>query len=473
MDWRLFDGLIYQKYTQLGVDVFHAANYKSKFSQFLKHHPVVLSSTLSLPTSIPSDHLFDYVIIDEASQVDVITASVCFACAQNAVVVGDSMQLPHIVTQEEAQASAQLLAQYAVRSCYNYAKHSVLTSLKSLYGEKLPVVLLKEHYRCHPAIIAFCNKKYYNNELLVMTQGEGCPFKIIETVIGGGYDNRNQRQVDETKLFIDTHYSRQLKQVGVIAPYRNQIQLLQKQLPKDVESDTIHRFQGREKDYILFNTVQSQINSFMDNPNLVNVAVSRAVKAFHIVKPALMELPHGSHIGDLIRYMQFRSGDNELFVKGSVCSVFDILYKEFAPSFQDYMRENNLIVGSPAEVIIDRLLTNEIFSDPRFASVDSVREYRLRDLIAQADLLPEEQYAYIQRNARLDFLLYNKMDKRAILAIEVDGVSFHQNNVQQEKRDAMKDAILHQVGIPILRLSTDGSNEKKRIQQALLQAMEG
>ena len=30
--------------------------------------------------------------------------------------------------------------------------------------------MLKEHYRCHPKIINFCNKKFYNNELVIMTE---------------------------------------------------------------------------------------------------------------------------------------------------------------------------------------------------------------------------------------------------------------------------------------------------------------
>ncbi len=30
--------------------------------------------------------------------------------------------------------------------------------------------MLKEHYRCPPKIINFCNKKFYNNELVIMTE---------------------------------------------------------------------------------------------------------------------------------------------------------------------------------------------------------------------------------------------------------------------------------------------------------------
>ncbi|WP_376767457.1 AAA domain-containing protein [Paludibacterium denitrificans] len=30
--------------------------------------------------------------------------------------------------------------------------------------------LLKEHYRCHPRIIQFCNQQFYDNALVPMTQ---------------------------------------------------------------------------------------------------------------------------------------------------------------------------------------------------------------------------------------------------------------------------------------------------------------
>src|SRR5690606_19122865 len=119
------------------------------------------------------------------------------------------------------------------------------------------------------------------------------------------------------------------KKVGVVAPYRNHATQLKAQLPSGVEADTIHKFQGREKDVIIFNTVKNEIEPFIDNPNLINVAVSRAVKEFIIVKPAAMKLPHGTNIGDMIRYICYTTDPNETIIQGSICSVFDLLYKEY------------------------------------------------------------------------------------------------------------------------------------------------
>ncbi len=187
---KIFNGVLYDKYDCLEEASFNIEDYRKRFNDFVKHYPVILSSTLSLRTSIPKDYLFDYLIIDESSQVDIIKASVCFSCCRNAVIVGDSMQLTHIVDKECKEVTEQLQNEYHTIPAYNYVEQNILNSLKSLYEDKIKSVLLKEHYRCHPAIIGFCNKKYYNNKLVVMTCGDNHPFRIIETSISGGRDNQ-------------------------------------------------------------------------------------------------------------------------------------------------------------------------------------------------------------------------------------------------------------------------------------------
>ena len=466
---EIFNATLYAKYSKLEDEEFTTADYKTKFAEFVERYPVITSSTLSLHTSVPKGSLFDYLIIDESSQVDIIKASVCFAYSRNVVVVGDSMQLNHIVDSESQQTIQKLQAKYKIHTAYNYVEKNILNSLKSLYGQRVKKTLLKEHYRCHPTIIGFCNKKYYNNELVVMTERDNQPFRIIETNISGSRDNHNQRQIDETNLYIRENYADDYAQVGVISPYRNHANLLKSHLPEGAESDTIHKYQGREKDTIIFNTVRNQINDFIDNPNLINVAVSRAVNEFIVVKPKSMDLPHGTNIGDLIRYICYTTDPETTIVKGKVCSVFDLLYKEYNKAFAKFIDKNRNIKGSSAEIIIHKLL-GRLLNEPLYSSIDFVREYKLRDLVRGYEPFSEDEIAFINNNSRLDFLLYNKIDKTPILAIEVDGVSFHSNNLQQE-RDRKKNHILEILELPLLRLSTDGHSEETRVVDSLLRAM--
>ncbi|MDO5571113.1 MAG: C-terminal helicase domain-containing protein [Bacteroidales bacterium] len=195
-----------------------------------------------------------------------------------------------------------------------------------------------------------------------MTSGNNHPFRIIETNISGGRGNHNQRQIDETNSYIRQNYVADYTKVGVIAPYRDHADMLQKQLSDGVEADTIHKFQGREKDVIIFNTVRNSIEPFIDNPNLINVAVSRAVKEFIVVKPVSMELPHGTNIGDMIRYIYYTTDLEETIIRGSICSVFDLLYKEYNKVFISFLSSNRKIKGSAAEIIMYKLLSDKILN---------------------------------------------------------------------------------------------------------------
>jgi superfamily I DNA and/or RNA helicase len=467
---EVFNGLLFEKYNDLDKIAFNVTDYRDQFNDFIKRFPVVLSSTLSLHTSISKDYLFDYLIIDESSQVDIIKSALCFSCCRNVVVVGDSMQLAHIVDEQSRSVAEQLHAEMNISPAYDYVKQNILNSLKNLYQDNIKSVLLKEHYRCHPAIIGFCNKKYYHNKLIIMTDADSYPFRIIETNISGGKDNYNQRQIDETDFYIRNNYANDFTQVGVISPYRQHAEMLQKQLPKGVVADTIHKFQGYEKDVIIFNTVRNKIGSFIDNPNLINVAVSRAVKEFIVVKPASMDLPHGTNIGDMIRYICYTTNPNETIIKGSICSVFDLLYKEYNKSFTSFLLSNKNIRGSAAEIIIHKLLSENILNNTQFLSIDMVREYKLSDLIRDLQPFSEDEISFIRNNSRIDFLLYNKIDKAPVLAIEIDGVAFHGNDLQRE-RDDKKNHILEIIGLPLLRLSTDGHDEESRIIESLSAAM--
>ncbi|WP_371265277.1 DUF2726 domain-containing protein [Alistipes sp.] len=59
------------------------------------------------------------------------------------------------------------------------------------------------------------------------------------------------------------------------------------------------------------------------------------------------------------------------------------------------------------------------------------------------------------------------MSKQPVLAIETDGYKFHKQGTRQAERDEKKDRILAQYGLPLLRLSTIGTDEKAKIRARL------
>ena len=129
-------------------------------SEVLKQYPIVLSTTFSARSCLAANTIYDYVIVDEASQVAVETGFLALTCARNAVIVGDSQQLPNVVTEDDRKRFKIVQERYHLAEGYDCASYSLLTSIGAVIKE-VPQTLLCEHYRCHPRIINFCNQKFY------------------------------------------------------------------------------------------------------------------------------------------------------------------------------------------------------------------------------------------------------------------------------------------------------------------------
>lgn len=256
-------------------------------SGVVKEYPIILSTTFSSRSSLGKNMIYDYLIIDEASQVDVATGVLALSCVRNAVIVGDSKQLPNVVSDDLKKRSNAIMESFHIDPDYSFTENSFLQSVCRILADA-PQTLLREHYRCHPKIIGFCNQKFYNNELVVMTEdhGEIDVLSVYKTVVGNHRrDNLNQRQIDVLCQDALPNLRKQdAGDIGIIAPYNDQVNAVKKQIGSDeIDIATVHKFQGREKDTIIFTTVDDVVTNFTDNPYLLNVAVSRAKKRLCLV----------------------------------------------------------------------------------------------------------------------------------------------------------------------------------------------
>lgn len=442
--------------------VFSAGELQSKAGDFLNEYPIVLSTTFSALSCLGTDTMYDYVIMDEASQVDVATGALSLFHAKNAVIVGDSKQLPNVVDSSMKKETEKIFQEALVKECFRYT-HSFLQSVKmQLSPERC--VLLKEHYRCHPRIIEFCNKKFYHDELAIMTQdnGEDDVLKVIMTKEGNHCRNRyNQREIDV--ILNDILYNEsKIESIGVISPYRNQVNALQKQI-NNVEIDTVHKFQGREKDFIIISTVDNQIADFVDDANMLNVAVSRAKKRLYLVTNGNKHNMNGN-INDLISYIRY---NNFEVSESKISSIFDCLYSQYTKQRQELLKKHKDISEYPSECIMyDALL--EILAEDEFSSLEVVCHLPMNMLINDYYLLNVEERKYATNPlTHIDFVIVNKLSKLPVLLIEVDGVAYHQEGTKQAERDKMKNSILEKYQLPLLRLRTDGSEEREKIVQVL------
>ena len=148
---------------------FEKNDFRRNSEEFTREYPVVLSTTYSIKGTLSIDHIYDYLIVDEASQVDLATGVLAFSCARNIVIVGDLKQLPNVLTEDDIRTSDAIWQKHSLDERYRFSTHSLLSSALEIWQDA-PVTLLREHYCCHPKIINFCNQKFYHGQLIVMTK---------------------------------------------------------------------------------------------------------------------------------------------------------------------------------------------------------------------------------------------------------------------------------------------------------------
>lgn len=453
--------------------LFHA-----DYAKFAERFPVTYSTTHALKSTCQrttrSDFLFDILIIDESSQVDLASAAVALACAKRVVFVGDTMQLTHVVKSQAIRPLEELFGRFDLPKYFDYLKNSVLQSITQQY-KNIPSVLLNEHYRCDPQIIDFCNKKFYNNHLIIQTKHkEGNGIKIITNESHYERNRTNERQADILTNEVLPHEKG--ANVGVVAPYRAQVSLLaQKISDKDIVVDTIHKFQGKERDVMVLSTVSNKIRiydsdakiDFLNNPNLINVAVSRAKERLYVL--ASNELLHQPHslFKDLADYVEYY-GDQPI-TPTNVYSVFDLMYGDYNDQLEPLKRKLLHISQFQSENIIATIIDN-ICKSKIYGELSYVFNYPLQWLVNTAAIADTEERTFAENSAtHCDFIILNSLNKKPLLVIEVDG-SQHSEQIQQ-RRDELKDSILMKFGLHVLRLKTTEIDCENKIITALNDAM--
>lgn len=447
--------------------IFTLEDLNKKSEKFILEYPVIFSTTYSIGKCLNKDFKFDYLIIDEASQVDLITGALALYNAKKAVIVGDRKQLPNVIPTDSLSKIEELSKKYNIASNYDYVKQSFLTSIiESLnYVNK---VLLKEHYRCHPKIINFCNKKFYNNELVILTEdkGEEDVMKVYITVKGShARGHYNQRQID----IIDKEIMPELKQklsvdeIGIVSPYNEQKIRLQDAINNEnIQIDTVHKYQGREKDAIIITTVNNKISEFIDDPKMLNVAITRSKRFLRLVISRDICEKDGN-INDLVKYIKY---NNFEVIESNVKSIFDLLYKENRLARLQYLKNKKRISLFDSENIAYNEIENILKNN--YNNLGIITHIPLFRILENKNLLNKDELKYAGHEwTHIDFVIYNKMDKKPSLAIEVDGYAFHKKSTAQSQRDELKNEILKKYNIPLIRLSTIGSDEKNIIKSKL------
>jgi superfamily I DNA and/or RNA helicase len=468
LSMALFKSKLTEKYDNHKRKLYDLDDLWKHSDDFIKDYPVILSTTYSLRSSLSTKVMYDYVIVDEASQVDLATGALAFSCAKKAVVVGDLKQLPNVVDRQTKIETDVIFAKYDLPEYFRYSNHSLLLSVSEIYSD-VPTVLLREHYRCNPKIIQFCNEKFYGGELVILSKPNAdCKPLIVYKTAPGNHarDHMNQRQIDVIKneVIPQQHLDISDGSIGIVTPYRNQTNALQAAFAgTSVKADTVDKFQGQENDVIILSTVDNQISEFADNANRLNVAVSRAKEQLIVVTSA-DDCESDTNIGDLVKYIEY---NNFEVINSQIYSVFDYLYKQYSSKLLEFLAKHEQVSEHVSENVMYGHI-RDILMDERFVKYDVAVHVPLKMIIRDTAQLNDEEKRYAMNSwTHVDFLIFDKMGRTPKLIIEVDGVAFHHKGSRQAERDQLKNNILKKYDLPIVRCRTDSSGEREKIVESL------
>ncbi|UAJ71710.1 ATP-dependent helicase [Synechocystis sp. PCC 7339] len=306
---------------------------------------------------------FDQLIVDEASQLTEADVAGIVALFNKFVLIGDQKQLPAVITQGDGDCLVKTkeFSRYNI----NFADLRVslferlITNAKNkkwnhCYGQ------LTEHYRMHRDITLLIAHHYdrrlleqreqqretepkhknYENYLLKELSKSRTIF--VETPSEIGLQRKNTDEAIIAAAIVKTYWDNNLfpaEEIGVIAPFRAQVAEINQQLEKilgnadlPIVVDTVERFQGDERELIIFSTTISwskqvtNIQSIADHDRQntdrkLLVSISRA-KSKLIILGNSSQLQFASAYRELIKHIEQTNGMIDLAIGQRILTCF-------------------------------------------------------------------------------------------------------------------------------------------------------
>ncbi len=283
------------------------------FDTILSTFPIWLVKLTDIYRVLPLiPEMFDYVIIDEATQCDVATCIPALQRAKQAVFTGDPNQLRHISFLAKSRQEL-LLKEYDLEEFnieqLNYRKKSILDFVSEGATNQNQVVFLNEHYRSTPAIIRFSNEHFYSNTLNIMTEKpDTSSDKGLVACFCNGERNKNGVNIIESefilakiKEIINTQKDlsdNACQSIGILSPFRNQVDFTSNLVSRSLSINEIERhkiivataygFQGEERDamfisFALDNESHPAAFYHLNKPDVFNVSITRARSVQYLV----------------------------------------------------------------------------------------------------------------------------------------------------------------------------------------------
>ncbi|HEX8245418.1 MAG TPA: AAA domain-containing protein [Longimicrobium sp.] len=346
---------------------------EKRWRRYAKLTPCMVSTLFKAPSFFtcwggeqmgaqPLLSFIDLLIVDEAGQVSPELAGAAFALARRALVVGDTEQLqpvPRVTAwgdvgnlRRAGLARTDSDADRVANSGIDAAGGSAMRLAQRRSPRRIPGLpyggmLLTEHYRCAPPIIAYCNELCYGGRLVPVRPADERPPELPRmgyAHVPGASRKSGTSRVNDVEAWTVAHWiashaealrglrarSRGFDEgaplpppeqvVAVVTPFKAQARMIRKALEarqvRGLTVDTVHSLQGDERDVVVFSPVYAYADGgsryMLENRSLLNVAVSRARESFLVFGDmAVFDPRRNSPAGLLARHL-FRARENEL-----------------------------------------------------------------------------------------------------------------------------------------------------------------
>ena len=261
---------------------------------------VIASTLVGSANRLLEGQKFGTLFIDEAAQALEAACWIPIRRVSRVIFAGDHCQLPPTV------------------KSYAALKAGLDKTLMERIVENKPevVTLLKMQYRMNEEIMRFSSDWFYGNQVesapevkyrsildldIPMTWVDTSQFAVeglqfTEEFVGESFGRINKAEAELTLLVLEQYFQKIGKQrilderldVGIISPYRAQVQYLRRLLKKReffkpyrslISVNTVDGFQGQERDIILISLVRANDEGqigFLRDLRRMNVAITRA-----------------------------------------------------------------------------------------------------------------------------------------------------------------------------------------------------
>lgn len=289
--------------------------------QVLSRADVVLATltTSDTPLKYLEEGHFEVSVIDECSQATEVACWLCLMHTRKCVLAGDHQQLPPTILSSKAARDG--------------LGKTLMDRLLQLHGKSI-MRMLKRQYRMNENIMKWSSEQMYGGLLVAdesveqhllkdidyveITEDTSIPVLLIDTTgcnlweleMDDELSKGNEGEADIATIHVQRLVNAGVRShdIGVIAPYNMQVDLLRLRLSKkypQIEIKSVDGFQGREKEAVIITLVRSNTAGevgFLAEDRRINVAVTRARRHVAVICDC-ETVSHHKFLNGLVDYM--------------------------------------------------------------------------------------------------------------------------------------------------------------------------